>query len=66
MKKLIIPYCGRSSSSKSCAGCSYYEDEYCNYWDVHSPNECPTCNGSGIDPLTGGQCEDCDGTGEID
>ena len=66
MKDPIIPYCGKRSSDESCVGCSYYEDEYCNYWDVHGSNDCPYCNGTGIDPLSGGQCEECNGTGELD
>lgn len=27
---------------------------------------CPDCNGSGIDFGDGGQCDRCDGTGEIE
>lgn len=27
--------------------------------------DCPTCSGTGYDPLDGGQCEDCSGTGNI-
>lgn len=61
-----IPYCGRRTSSKSeCPGCIYYDidDNYCNYWDIHSPDECPYCKGTGVDSLDGGQCEECNGTG---
>lgn len=28
--------------------------------------ECPECGGTGYDPLDGGQCDRCDGTGEIE
>ena len=64
MKKHTIPYCGREkSSSKECGGCTYYSDEYCNYWDIHSPDDCPYCNGTGYS-YDGGQCEECYGTGE--
>ena len=62
-----IPYCGLKESDESeCVGCMYYDkdDEYCNYWDIHSPYDCPYCNGSGYS-IDGGQCEECDGTGEI-
>lgn len=27
--------------------------------------ECPDCNGTGYDPLDGGQCDRCGGLGEI-
>ncbi len=27
--------------------------------------DCPDCDGTGIDFLDGGQCDRCDGTGEI-
>lgn len=26
---------------------------------------CPTCDGTGIDEMTGDECEDCDGDGKI-
>jgi|BioPla2DNA2_1021312.scaffolds.fasta_scaffold48686_1 DnaJ-class molecular chaperone len=69
MKNPTIPYCGRktySASSEDCRECPYggKTDNYCNYWDIHSPNDCPTCNGSGYSS-EGGQCEDCYGSGEI-
>lgn len=28
--------------------------------------ECPECHGTGYDPLDGGQCDRCNGTGEVD
>lgn len=37
------------------------EEEYSSW----SPGLCPYCNGTGYDPLDGGQCERCAGTGEI-
>ena len=61
-----IPYCGRYQASKNssdCKGCPYFDGDYCEYWDVHSSNDCPYCNGSGYD-FEGGQCEYCFGTGE--
>lgn len=65
MKTPVIPYCGRKTSSKSaCKGCMYFDDDYCDYWDIHSPNDCPYCGGSGYSP-DGGQCEECYGTGEV-
>lgn len=64
MKKHTIPYCGRTESSKrACGGCTYYSEEYCNYWDIHSPDECPYCNGTGYS-YDGFWCEECYGTGE--
>ena len=68
-----IPYCGKyefDPYSSECRRCQYgdlYEDGddgYCCYWDIHSPNECPDCKGSGYS-WDGGQCERCNGTGEI-
>lgn len=37
----------------------YYEDEELLI-------ECPYCNGTGYDPLDGGQCEKCHGSGIIE
>ncbi len=36
------------------------------YTEVSDEIECPDCNGTGYDPLDGGQCDRCNGTGVID
>lgn len=64
MRGIIIPYCGKKNPNDDCRGCSYFDDDYCNYWDIHSPKDCPYCHGTGYDS-DGGQCEECYGTGEI-
>lgn len=67
MSKKIPCCCGKynyNPNSDDCKCCSYFEDDYCNYWDIHSSNDCPYCHGTGYD-LDGGQCEECYGTGEI-
>lgn len=28
--------------------------------------DCPDCDGTGYDPYDGGQCDTCNGTGEIE
>ncbi len=37
-----------------------------NYPDKRGPRDCPDCGGTGYDPLDGGQCDRCNGTGEVD
>ncbi|WP_044975882.1 hypothetical protein [Ruminococcus sp. HUN007] len=66
MKLPKIPYCGRrecDENNSECRSCMYFFDDYCDYWDLHSPNDCPYCNGTGYS-FDGGQCEECYGTGE--
>lgn len=36
------------------------------YTEVSDEVDCPDCNGTGYDPLDGGQCDRCNGTGVID
>lgn len=73
--KNVIPYCNRvecDPTDEECIRCAYFSayedcdgsDGYCNYWDLHSPNECPDCHGSGYG-FEGEQCDRCNGTGEI-
>ncbi len=74
-KENTIPYCGKKDFvrfSNDCKKCEYgTPDEdfketgcgYCDYWDIHSPNECPDCHGSGLG-FDGEQCDRCNGTGE--
>lgn len=32
----------------------------------YTEKSCPDCGGTGYDPLDGGQCDRCNGTGEIE
>lgn len=75
MKQHLIPYCGKYESDfplpdSQCRHCQYGDymdgddDGYCNYWDIHSPYECPDCEGTGYS-FDGGQCDRCNGTGEV-
>ena len=44
------------------------DDDYYDYYQVDGTDEmiCPDCHGTGYDPLDGGQCDRCNGTGVID
>lgn len=35
------------------------------YPETSDEKDCPTCGGSGYDPLDGGQCDTCSGTGTV-
>ena len=37
-------------------------------YDVYEERvrDCPECGGTGYDPYDGGQCDRCNGTGEVD
>lgn len=49
----------KSKQSDGNEGIYYYEDK-------PDEKECPECGGSGYDPLDGGQCDRCKGTGVVD
>lgn len=36
------------------------------YEDKRREKNCPDCGGTGYDPLDGGQCDRCNGTGVVD
>jgi len=40
--------------------------EFYFYSEASGEKDCPDCNGTGYDPLDGGQCDRCNGTGVID
>ena len=43
-----------------------FEDEDNVFGGYDDDIECPDCEGEGIDPDTGEECEKCDGTGRVD
>lgn len=49
----------KSRQSDGNEGIYYYEDK-------PDEKDCPECGGTGYDPLDGGQCDRCNGTGVVD